>query len=168
MSIWKLYRFEDQFLAPSMVIAEGGNYIETEPIFSVSADDKSELIDLIKDLIKSQPQQAKDNDIYKESIECKNYEPALLEILGLHKWKDFEQRALMYTLHKQGEELHLHITGRGSDGFWSISDSSSKIYQFENPKTPEEIADEIIPRLPVTPPKLLGLGPGPDSRQNSP
>lgn len=157
MSVWKLYRYEDQVLAPTMVVTDQGVFVETQPVQSVAADSKADIIDLLIDVLSSKPGQAQESDLGGPEL-VKENQPVLLEILGIRKWQDFEKRALMYTLHRNGDELTMHVTGRGADGMWSIKDSQQRNFNIVDSLTAacESIAAELSERRPVNSPRLLG------------
>ena len=155
MSIWKLYRYEDEVLAPCMVVTDEGVFIETQPVQMVSADSHRDIVELLQELVETKPETAKESDL--NDPEVKGTQPVLLEILNIKKWKDFEKRALMYTLHRSGNELVMHVTGRGPDGMWSIADSQSKKFDINESTSTAciAIADEIMARRVVKAPMLL-------------
>ena len=157
LTIWKMYRYEDSVLAPKMVKTEEGVFVETQPVSSVSADSKADIVELLKDSLQADPEDASKEDLNYE-IDVKDAQPVLLQVLGIKKWKDFEKRALMYTLHRSDNQLVMRVTGRGADGMWSIADSESRNFSFENSlqQICECIADEMIARRAVRAPLLLG------------
>ena len=170
MSIWKLYRYEDQILAPTMVVTEQGVFIETQPVQAVSADVKKDIVDLLVDVVSAKPELAQESDLNEAGLP--GSQPVLLEILNIRKWQDFEKRSLMYTLHRNGDELIMHVTGRGADGMWSIKDSEKQSFDVSNSVQDacELIADELANRRPVKSPKLLGapaLLPAPAPPENN-
>lgn len=157
MTIWKLYRYEDSVLAPRMVKTEDGVFVETQPVSSVPADAKSEIVDLLKDVLQTDPEDASSEDLNVD-MDQKDPQPVLLQILSIKKWKDFEKRALMYTLHRSDKQLDMHVTGRGDDGMWCVADSERRSFPHSMSLTEicESIADEIISRRAVRAPLLLG------------
>lgn len=161
MSVWKLYRYEDLVIAPTMVVTDDGAFVETQPVQAVSIDSQDSVIALLKDLLSSSPAPAQDEDINKSSLDDFG-RPILLEILDIKRWQDFERKALMYTLHCSDSALTMYVTGRGSDGMWSIADSQQRTFDLAGSyleNTCREIAREIINRPPVQA-RMLGL-PGP-------
>lgn len=160
MGVWKLYRYEDQVLAPTMVVTNEGVFVETQPVMSVSIDAPDEVISLVKDTLETEAQAATEEDLNNPDTPLRDLhsQPVLLEILQIKKWQDFEKRALMYTLHRLGSEITLHITGRGADGMWSIADSSSRSFSgVPIEEACNQIAAELISRRPVASPRALGL-----------
>ncbi len=157
MTIWKMYRYEDSVLAPRMVKTEEGVFVETQPVSSVSADSKTDIVDLLKDSLQTAPEDASKEDLNYE-VDVKDAQPVLLQVLGIKRWKDFEKRALMYTLHRSENQLVMHVTGRGADGMWSIADSESRSFSNEISlqEICESIADEMMARRAVRAPLLLG------------
>lgn len=139
-----------------MVRSNDGVFIEAAPVRQLSTESVEQLVEMLVALLESDPAQAEDSDLNDPENPS---EPVVLEFLGLTKWKDFEKRALMYTLHRAGSSLHLHVTGRGADGMWSIADSSSTEFRLsENGEDAcRQIASELIFRMPIMAPRVLGL-----------
>ena len=116
MSIVKIYRYKDQAVIPSIARTAEGLLVECAPVVLCQID-QPQLPDLIGQTLTApvleQPDSEEDNG--PDSV--------VLEALGLKKWRDFEQNALLYTIHCTESSVEVHITGRGQDGFWKRDDS---------------------------------------------
>jgi hypothetical protein len=160
MAVWKLYRYEDQVLAPTMVITEEGVFVETQPVHCVSINSPTDMRELLHELISGEIGKAKAEDLNNPEQPDSSTQPVLLELLNIQRWKDFEKRALMYTLHRSGDTLTMHVTGRGSDGMWVVAELRTRTFDLS--QSTEEacrsIADELITRRPIDTPGTLGLG----------
>lgn len=156
MSVWKIYRYEDQVLVPKMFINEDGAFVETEPLLSVSIYDSARLVEVLKETLSVAPVAA-DLPQSDDDTEEPDKTPVVLHKLGLKKWHEFETKALMYTLHLSGENLAVYITGRNADGMWSVSGSEQLEYFVANglDEACKQIAAEICSRKPV---KSTALG----------
>lgn len=158
MSLWKIYRYEDTVLVPRMVQTDAGVFLETEPVELIAISDPKSIREVLAELLDSKPGTAEEEDLYNEEGDRFAAQSVLLTALSLKKWQDFERRALLYTMHKQNDELKLHVTGRGNDGLWSLSGAECKSFELKlgTEKLAEQIASEIINKSPVPPPRLLG------------
>lgn len=161
MAVWKLYRYEDRVLVPRMVQSEEGMYLETEPVQVVCVSDRVALVETLLRTLSQDPTKAADADFCDPDAPAL---PVVLEVLGIRKWKEFEMKALMYTLHKSESSWKMYVTGRGDDGMWCLNDENSRSFPAgqEISSLCTQLAMEIEARLPVKAPRLLGL-PGPKS-----
>ncbi len=158
MGLWKIYRYENYVVSPRMVQTEQGVYLETEPVELVNIEYRASIVDLLIELLSSEPAVATEDDLYNEEGDRFSAQSVLLAALSLKKWQDFEKRALLFTLHKTTEHVNLHVTGRGADGLWSISKSECKSL---NPKSSIHdlanlVAGELLSAKVAEPPRLLG------------
>lgn len=158
MGLWKIYRYENYVVSPRMVQTEQGVYLETEPVELVNIEYRASVVDLLVELLSSEPSAAKDDDLYNEEGDRFSAQSVLLAALSLKKWQDFEKRALLFTLHKTDEQVNLHVTGRGADGLWSISKSECKSLnpKASNPELANLVVSELLNAKVAEPPRLLG------------
>lgn len=154
MSIWKLYRYGDQVLIPKMFINEDGAFVEAQPLESIAISERERLRQVLEAHFSVAPVK---EDLPQSDSEEDSSTPMVLHKLGLKKWQDFEKKALMYTVHRNGEQMAVYVTGRGTDGMWSVSGSEQLEYSLQDGMTAvcEKIAQEIISRKPV---KSTALG----------
>jgi len=160
MAVWKLYRYEDQVLAPTMVITEEGVFVETQPVHCVSINSPKDMRELLHELISSEIGKAKEEDLNNpEQPDSTSSQPVLLELLNIQRWKEFEKHALMYTLHRNGDTLTMHVTGRGSDGMWVVAELRTRSFDLSQStdEACKSIADELITRRPIETAGTLGL-----------
>jgi hypothetical protein len=169
MTVWKIYRYEDMVLVPTMVVTDEGVFIETGPVQSVSIEEVQELLDLIERLLASPVGKAQEKDLNNPDSPLASSRPVLLEMLKIKRWRDFEKRALMYTLFCQGAQLTMHVTGRAPDGMWLRDDSKNRNFSLEGSATEacRGIVAELISRRPVDSPRTLALAPLPPPPGNT-
>lgn len=156
MSILKFYKYNGQVLIPTIAPTESGLLVEVEPVICCSVDDRAELektiLDSLHDSTWAPPE---------DQLQDQPEHPVILAVLGLRRWADFERKALLFTLHKSANGSTLHITGRGSDGFWSRDDSLSLLFppDCSDEVLAERIASYIAARAAQPQVRLLGLAP---------
>lgn len=117
MNLFKFYRYKNRAVIPSMVLTEAGLIVEGNPV-EVLEIDHPELPEVLREALcaslgKEEP--TEDEDEGPKSV--------VLEALQLKKWRDFEQEALLYTVHRTDKTVEVHVTGRGDDGFWKRDDT---------------------------------------------
>jgi hypothetical protein len=160
MSVWRIYRYEDMILAPTMVVTDDGVFIETQPVQAVSIESPEDMLALINRLLDNPPGRAQEKDLNNPDNPESQELPAILERLSIKRWKDFEKRALLYTLHRTGWQLTMHVTGRGPDGMWTVAESrcrSFSLAEFDSfAVVSRSIMQELVSRRPVESPQLLG------------
>lgn len=145
-------------MSPRMVQTEQGVYLETEPVELVDIGYRASVVELLVELMSSEPSAAKEDDLYNEEGDRFSAQSVLLAALSLKKWQDFEKRALLFTLHRTDEQINLHITGRGADGLWNISKSECKSFdpKVSIPDLANSVASELLNAKAAEPPRLLG------------
>ena len=168
MSIWKIYRFENMILSPTMVVTDAGVFIETNPVEAISTELIPELLALVEKLLNSTIEHAQERDFYDPDSPDSSPQSVLLELLKIRRWRDFEKRALMYTLHRQGSELTMYITGRATDGMWAVDDANKRIFSLAESLAPacQGIVDELVSRRPIESPQIIRLGLPPPADAN--
>lgn len=158
MSILKLYRYKDKVVIPAIAITKEGLLVESLPVEVCDVEDPR-LPSVIEECLARTPQEEQPGD-----DDGQGPKSIVLEALHLKKWKDLEQNALLYTLFRSRNDVQIHVTGRGDDGFWKRDDSLMILYSLEdaNSTLSQNLARAIIERKPVEekPVRLLG-GPPP-------
>ena len=66
MGLWKIYRYENYVVSPRMVQTEQGVYLETEPVELVNIEYRASIVDLLIELLSSEPAVATEDDLYNE------------------------------------------------------------------------------------------------------
>lgn len=117
MNLFKFYRYKNRAVIPAMVLTEAGLIVEGNPV-EVLEIDHPELPQVLREALCASPRKeepANEEDEGPGSV--------VLEALHLKKWRDFEQDALLYTVHRTDHTVEVHVTGRGDDGFWKRDDT---------------------------------------------
>lgn len=152
-----------------MVLSPDGIFIEARPVQSISSKAVTEINAALFELLSKEPPAAGEKDLNDPEAEFES-QPVMLEFLHLKLWSEFEKKALMYTLHRKGEMLAVHKTGRGADSMWSLAASETREFNLDSADLLTEACRQISIALSQEPPPsaetkaplLLGL-PGPKS-----
>ncbi len=154
MSIWKVYKFENQIIAPAMVVTEDGVFVETQPVTVIPADSIEEVAAFLKESLGQSPQAAQASDLYDP--EDPDRRPVLLDVLDIKSWKEFEKRSLMFTLHRHENKLTFYATGRGADGMWVVDQNKNKTFEMADrlKQSCFELASEICTARVIDAPAL--------------
>ncbi len=158
MSILKLYRYKHLIVIPTIATTAEGLLVESIPVQICDVDDPA-LPSVIEDCLLHTPE-LEDQDEADQS----GPKSVVVEALKLKKWRDLEQNALLYMVHRSSSAVEVHVTGRGDDGFWKRDDSLRLSYPQDEStgSLAQKLAKVMKERKPLEekPIRLLG-GPAP-------
>lgn len=157
MSLYHLYVYKHEVLIPTVCQTETGVYLDEAPVTSIAADSKESLEAALVNLLSSE------NPKIFTAETGVQAGSAILDLLTIKKWSDFEKQAIMYTIHSDNRRISIYITGRGPDGMWKqefqressfeISTAKPAIVGFLIQEIEKDILDEEQrPRVLLLPP----------------
>lgn len=113
MTFFRVYRYKDQLIVPTVVQAEEGFYMDVEPLtISAISDQKSLRSNLLEAL-------ARENPVVPTPDPSEDRGgSAILERLNLRKWRAFEKDATMFTIYFNENGWEFYSTGKAVDGEW--------------------------------------------------
>lgn len=129
MSLYHLYVHKQNVLIPTVCQTESGVYLDEAPVTIVEAKIKAELEQALLSLLSSDNLPVSTPDA---SLEAGS---AILDLLAIKKWSQFEKQAVMYTIHKDDNRISVYITGRADDGMWKQEFQRESSFAAETPQS---------------------------------
>jgi hypothetical protein len=111
----RFYRYQDKLVIPTVVQAEEGFYMDTDPVTISDIADEAEIRARVYDALKTQ------NEVVPTPAPTDEPGSAVLEKLDLKKWRKFEAEAVMFNIYLNESAIEYYSTGRAVSGEWKMT-----------------------------------------------
>jgi hypothetical protein len=111
----RFYRYQDKLVIPTVVQAEEGFYMDTDPVTISDIANESDARERLFEALKTQ------NEIVPTPEPTDEPGSAILEKLKVRKWRKFEAEAVMFTIYLNPTGIEYYSTGRAVGGEWRMT-----------------------------------------------
>lgn len=115
MSFVRFYRYRDKLVIPTVVQAEEGFYMDVDPVTIGDIADGDNVRERLFAALKHA------NEVVPTPSPTDEPGSAVLDKLGLKKWRKFEAEAVMFSIYLKDNGIEYYSTGAAVSGEWKMA-----------------------------------------------
>lgn len=144
MSFLRLYRYREKLILPTVVQAAEGFYMDTEPVIICDTTSDADLRRHIAGAL------GRTNPVVPTPDKADEPGSAVLNALGIHKWRTFESESVMLSIYLTAGGIEYYSTGHPVGGEWK--GGRGKHITLPADTSEERLVDLIVQELKEPPP----------------
>jgi hypothetical protein len=115
LSFVRFYRYRDQLVIPTVVQAEEGFYMDVDPVTVCDISEAERVREQLSEALN------RSNEVVPTPSPTDEPGSAILDKLGLKKWRKFEAEAVMFNVYLNEKSIEYYSTGAAVSGEWKMA-----------------------------------------------